>query len=260
MRGKEKEKVLIVEDNTAQRRILKTNLDNMGFEVVEASSKEDAFEQIATHHFDLALLDIALHSDDDFDGIEVGERLLEIPVPVIYLTSMGDKHFEKARKKTVYALWEEKLDKVFIISFSAFNRKVTQFLEDCRTGNRKYYDAANTFADYGSGLVAKDKVVYVRSEKGNLYIQLAILENEGIIIKKMSLVIFSAAPQNLLPTFIQVNRNLIINTQYAINLGNSKRRRDISKESKVTLQYNDKVEKFKVSRDRYPSVYEALIP
>jgi DNA-binding NtrC family response regulator len=53
-------KVLIVEDDTIQREILKKTLGKKGFDVDDASSGEDAIDKVMSDSFDVVLLDIML--------------------------------------------------------------------------------------------------------------------------------------------------------------------------------------------------------
>lgn len=75
--------ILIVDDEPAIRRFLRTALGAYGHSVSEAASGEDALKAAATAHPDLIILDLGL---PDIDGIEVTRRLREwtkIPIIVV---------------------------------------------------------------------------------------------------------------------------------------------------------------------------------
>jgi two-component system cell cycle response regulator DivK len=81
-------RVLVVDDNEDNRRILRDLLSHAGFEVVEALTGEDAVARAATDRPDLVLMDIQLPG---IDGYEATRRIKAQPalarVPVIAVTS-----------------------------------------------------------------------------------------------------------------------------------------------------------------------------
>jgi two-component system cell cycle response regulator DivK len=92
-------RILVVEDQEDNRRILRDLLANAGFEMVEAEDGEQALVQAAKCEPDLILMDIQLPL---MDGYEATRRLKANPkftnIPIIVVTSYalsGDE--EKAR-------------------------------------------------------------------------------------------------------------------------------------------------------------------
>jgi two-component system cell cycle response regulator DivK len=81
-------RVLVVDDNEDNRRILRDLLTHAGLEVVEALTGEDAVARAATDRPDLVLMDIQLPG---IDGYEATRRIKAQPalarVPVIAVTS-----------------------------------------------------------------------------------------------------------------------------------------------------------------------------
>lgn len=77
-------KILLVEDELAQRQILEAELQKLGYEVVGVASGGDAITRIEADEFDLAVTDLQL---PDFDGIEIIRRARasgnDIPILVI---------------------------------------------------------------------------------------------------------------------------------------------------------------------------------
>ena len=67
-------KVLIVDDEQAIRRFLRTSLSAHGYEVHEAANGEDAIMQAINARPDLIILDLGLPG---IDGIEVTRRIRE---------------------------------------------------------------------------------------------------------------------------------------------------------------------------------------
>ena len=93
-----KGKLLVVEDEFVVAENLKTNLESMGFEVLElASSGEKALETARQKRPDLALMDIKLLGG--MDGVETAIQLRqELDVPVLFLTAFTDQSFLERAK------------------------------------------------------------------------------------------------------------------------------------------------------------------
>ncbi len=77
-------RVLIIEDERAIRRLLKTSLEGAGYAVLEAQSGEAGIRDAASQRPELVILDLGL---PDQSGLEVLKRIREwSPVPVLILT------------------------------------------------------------------------------------------------------------------------------------------------------------------------------
>jgi two-component system KDP operon response regulator KdpE len=86
--------ILLIEDDPALRRALRTTLRNREFEVLEAATGESAIVIAADGRPDVVILDLGL---PDLDGLEVLRRLRAFSdVPVIVLTAR-DEQSEKVR-------------------------------------------------------------------------------------------------------------------------------------------------------------------
>lgn len=81
-------KVLVVEDEPNIREIINFNLENWGYDVIQAADGEAALAMVAEHSPDLILLDLMLPK---VDGVEVCRRLksgfLTSRIPIIMLTA-----------------------------------------------------------------------------------------------------------------------------------------------------------------------------
>jgi diguanylate cyclase (GGDEF)-like protein/PAS domain S-box-containing protein len=91
-------RVLIVDDDVSMRSLVKTLLANCGYELMEATSGEQALQYIKEQPFDVILLDISLPA---MDGIEVCTRLRSDPrnhhLAIIMLTATTDvEHINRA--------------------------------------------------------------------------------------------------------------------------------------------------------------------
>jgi two-component system cell cycle response regulator DivK len=81
-------RILVVEDQEDNRRIVRDLLTSVGFEVVEAASGEDGVRMAETHVPDLILMDIQLPG---LDGYGATRRIKANPalrrIPIIAVTS-----------------------------------------------------------------------------------------------------------------------------------------------------------------------------
>ncbi|RMG15147.1 MAG: response regulator [Planctomycetota bacterium] len=83
-------RILVVEDEPFIRELVRETLAFEPYEVLEASTGEEALSQAESAPPDVVLLDINL--DGELDGIEVCKRLRqrEPALPVIFLTAVAD--------------------------------------------------------------------------------------------------------------------------------------------------------------------------
>jgi len=81
--------VLVVDDETNLRRLLRSYLQKGGFTVVEAASGLDALSLLRTEEIDVALIDVMLPG---IDGLELVRRIrAESEVPIILITARGEE-------------------------------------------------------------------------------------------------------------------------------------------------------------------------
>jgi len=86
--------VLLVDDEPAILRLLRTSLATQGYRTLEAATGGRALELAASGGIDVVLLDLGL---PDLDGIEVLKRMRAAsPVPVVVLTSREDERTKVA--------------------------------------------------------------------------------------------------------------------------------------------------------------------
>lgn len=91
-------KILIVEDDTSQARVLKLKLSKAGFATKIVLTGEEALKVLEKGRFELILLDLILPRMNGFEVLsELKKR--ENVTPVIVLTNLGQKEdVEKARE------------------------------------------------------------------------------------------------------------------------------------------------------------------
>lgn len=111
-------RILAVEDNEINRRVLQALLADTGAILNSAASGTEALEQANARHFDLILMDIVL---PDVDGYEVTRSLRRSPrystVPIIAVTA-GEPDLEKrnCKKNQIDALISKPLRKTELLS------------------------------------------------------------------------------------------------------------------------------------------------
>jgi two-component system KDP operon response regulator KdpE len=83
-------KVLVVDDEPAIRRFLRTSLTAQGYQVTEAENGTTALDSLRRNTIDVLVLDLGL---PDIDGLDIIERLrgLGFAVPMVVLASRVDE-------------------------------------------------------------------------------------------------------------------------------------------------------------------------
>jgi two-component system KDP operon response regulator KdpE len=82
--------VLVVDDEPAIRRFLRTSLTTQGFQVIEAEDGQSALKELRRQHIDILVLDLGL---PDMDGFEIisGLRRSGSSLPILVLSSRTDE-------------------------------------------------------------------------------------------------------------------------------------------------------------------------
>jgi two-component system KDP operon response regulator KdpE len=86
------QRVLVVDDENAIRRYLRTVLTAQGFAVFEASDGQQTLNAVVEHRPDVIILDLGL---PDFDGVEVTRRLREWSQTPIIILSVREAEQDK---------------------------------------------------------------------------------------------------------------------------------------------------------------------
>jgi two-component system KDP operon response regulator KdpE len=85
-------RVLVVDDEAAIRRFLRTSLSSQGYVVFEAANGTEAIQAVPAHRPDLMILDLGL---PDLDGVEVTRILREWTQVPILILSVREREGEK---------------------------------------------------------------------------------------------------------------------------------------------------------------------
>jgi two-component system KDP operon response regulator KdpE len=88
-------KILIVDDESSLRRILRVSLGALGLEAEEASTGEEALALLGADHYDVVLLDIEMPGKG---GIETCREINALsPRPVVFMLTVRDGEDDKAK-------------------------------------------------------------------------------------------------------------------------------------------------------------------
>jgi len=84
---KEKQRILVVDDEQTVRYFLQRALENAGYDVITASDGREALDKVSQFDVSLVLLDIVMPG---LDGFEVLEHMRQYEdIPVIMLSGIG---------------------------------------------------------------------------------------------------------------------------------------------------------------------------
>jgi PAS domain S-box-containing protein len=80
-------KVLVVEDIALNQLLMKTLLDDFGFERAIASNGRIAIEMLANNTFDIILMDLQMPEMNGFEATEYIRKIMKLTIPIIALTA-----------------------------------------------------------------------------------------------------------------------------------------------------------------------------
>ncbi|MEF3309425.1 response regulator transcription factor [Paenibacillus sp. GYB004] len=86
-----KQHILIVDEEARMRRIIRSCLEQQGYEVLEAIDHTTALNTVFQHDVDLIVMDLMEHA---VTGIDLCRRIRKSkPIPIIILTALSEEHF-----------------------------------------------------------------------------------------------------------------------------------------------------------------------
>ncbi|WP_175489101.1 hybrid sensor histidine kinase/response regulator [Lysobacter sp. cf310] len=84
-------RILVVDDQAANLRVVGTLLQRQGYEVIPASSGDEALARYAESEPDLILLDVMMPGMDGFEVMEALRAQAPLKVPVVFVTAAHDR-------------------------------------------------------------------------------------------------------------------------------------------------------------------------
>lgn len=93
-------KIFIVEDNLSFALELQMLLEELGYQVLNrVDNSIDALRLIAQQQPDLILMDVGIKGN--LSGIEVGQKIQHLNIPILYITSINDQqHYQAAAQQS----------------------------------------------------------------------------------------------------------------------------------------------------------------
>jgi signal transduction histidine kinase/CheY-like chemotaxis protein len=85
--GPKKIKVLVVEDIALNQLLMKTLLDDFGFECEIASNGKIAIEKLQNNNYDIILMDLQMPEMDGFEATDYIRNTMKLNIPIIALTA-----------------------------------------------------------------------------------------------------------------------------------------------------------------------------
>lgn len=187
-------KILIVEDDVLISEHLAQIISENPFELTDICSKEEsALESIKRKRPDCAFLDIRLHGNDS--GIRVGEKLNELSIPFMYLTSFSDKN---TVQEAVYTKPIGYLLKPF--ETEEIEKALQKFLDT-------HEGSITVKVGYDKVKIKLSDILYVKSD--NVYLEIFCKETRYLIREKMSELIKNCGEKKL----VKVQRSFAVNPE-----------------------------------------------
>jgi len=104
-----KEKILVVDDDSTIRSLIKITLTGAGYEVIEAEDGMDALSQIKRSKYDLIMLDVNM---PNLDGISCASKVqsdidynINKTTPIVMLTVESDDELKDKGKRAGVRAW-----------------------------------------------------------------------------------------------------------------------------------------------------------
>lgn len=248
--------ILLIEDENAQRDMVRTYLELNEFSVMTASNGKDGIELAKRIVPDLIISDVMM---PQVDGFQMKEELskdeLTSTIPFIFLTSMSAR--ENLRKGMELGAEDylfkpvalDELKRVIELQLAKRERLLHEYIQKSPKPEQKEYS-------YNSRVLLKDKGVprFVKVESihcitaEDKYTKVYLLANEKIISSN-SLINW----EELLPpaNFVRIHRNTLVNIDYI-----EKVEKWFNRGYRVKLKGIE--EKFEISRRHYTKIREVF--
>ena len=97
-----KNSILVVDDDSAHRTMLRTLIGGWGYEVLEAEDGSTAIENVQKRSFDLVLMDVRMLKVSGLEALDA-IKTLRPEIPVVMMTAYwSDQIADEARKKGAF--------------------------------------------------------------------------------------------------------------------------------------------------------------
>lgn len=161
-------KILIVDDRPENLLALEVILTDEPFDIIKASSGNEALAQVLSHEFALVLLDVQMPEMDGFETAELMRSNKKTAhVPIIFLTAISkeDTHISHGYESGAVDYMLKPIDPVILKS------KISIFIDLYK--QRKEIEEKNTQLDSANQMILEQQKALVEEERLKLLLQLA---------------------------------------------------------------------------------------
>ena len=160
-------KILIVEDDLSFALELGILVEKIGYQVVATvDNSAEALELIFSENPDLILMDIDIKGK--LTGIQIGQKIKHLDIPILYLTSFGsDEYYQEAKRSNMIGYLVKPLDKYSLRSSIELAIKNTYLentdnqtiIDDFVIKNSFFFKKKNQYFKVGI-----DEITYIESD------------------------------------------------------------------------------------------------
>lgn len=195
--------ILVVDDESNQRNILKTILSAEGYETHVAASGEEALKVLESYHPDVVLTDLKM---EGMDGIQLMEKIKskENPPEVVLMTAFGTiPSVVEAMNKGAYSYLEKPLDKDRVLLNVRHALEKKMLLKENQNLQKALYDKFSIEGIVGDSAVMK-KVIDITRKVSHNPVTVLILGESGTGKELIAKAIHYNSPRNSKP-FTAIN-------------------------------------------------------
>jgi DNA-binding NtrC family response regulator len=195
--------VLVVDDESNQRNILKTILSAEGYETYVAASGEEALKILRSYNPEVVLTDLKM---EGMDGIQLMEKIKsqENPPEVVLMTAFGTiPSVVEAMNKGAYSYLEKPLDKDRVLLNVRHALEKTRLLKENQKLQKALYGKFSIEGIVGDSAVMK-KVIDITRKVSHSPVTVLILGESGTGKELIAKAIHYNSPRNSKP-FTAIN-------------------------------------------------------
>ncbi|MFK7972344.1 MAG: LytR/AlgR family response regulator transcription factor [Bacteroidia bacterium] len=207
--------ILIVEDNLSFALELEMLLEELNYKVAgRVDNSAEALESIMSGQVDLVLMDIDIKGK--MSGLEVGQKVKHLDIPILYITSHGDEtHYKEALKSNMIGYLVKPIDSftlrsalLLAVHKAHVEQAPHQDTEDETSSfianDQFFFRKRNTYHR-----VRITEIAYIESDDN--YISVHTLDEEKFVVRFSMSKIEELLPEN---TFIRVHRKYIVQLKH----------------------------------------------
>ena len=203
--------ILIVEDDASFALELEMLIQDIGYQVAGvADSAASALEIIYSKQVDFILMDIDIKGK--MRGLELGKKIRPIKIPILYITSFGNKeHYEEAQKSNIVGYLVKPIDKYTLQT--AISLAVGQLYAALKDG--KQGQSADEFLFEEYLFLKKDNVYHKVAERDIMllegsddYVKIHLRDGRTFLLRKTLQMMERVLSDAL---FIRVHRSYLVN-------------------------------------------------